>query len=140
MVGTSTKIVAFVTVILALLAFVNTSVLTGILQAIILNGVNLQIVLTLLLLFVMLIGVLWIWKKGDQPPISKKRAEEIALAEFKKQYPDEESYWPYSKLTKLEGREWHVVGAFLHGGASKEQRFNIWIDCQNGKFERLSWN
>jgi len=81
LVGASAKVVAFVTLVLGLAYFVNTPALTPILVATFVYGINLQIVFTLALLFMMLVGVAWIWKGRDEPPVSKKKAEQIALAE-----------------------------------------------------------
>jgi hypothetical protein len=138
LVGISTKIVAFVTLILGLAYFVNTSALTPILQGFTLYGITLQIIFNLLLLAGMLVGVTVIWRDRDQPPISKKMAERIALADIKRKYLDCQSHWIISNLTQLEGKQWHVVGAMLSG--SVQEKINIWLDSQTGDIDHLSFD
>jgi len=135
--GLLAKIGTLVAVIVGVGYFVNGSALTPILKNIVIDGIDFLVISNLMLVITIPVGAVVVWRKGDQPPFSKKSAEQIALVHIQRGYPDGQQHRIFSKLTKLEGREWRVYGSFL--ASSRQTDCSIWVDTQNGEVTHMSF-
>ena len=130
------KIGSLASVIAVLVYLVNGSALTPILAAVTLRGVSMVVVSDVLLVSVLILGALAVWYSSDQPPVSKKRAEEIALYHIRRGYLDGSNHEVYCSLTRLEGNLWHVVGGFYD---PVPERINVYVDSRNGDVDHASF-
>lgn len=127
---------SFIALMALLYTLVNQSVLTPILQGVMFYGTTLAVVIDVLLIMAVVVGLVAILRSGDQTPISKKTAEEIALRHVRRGYQDGREHKIFSKLTQLEGTVWNVFGSFLDNG---EQNFHVHINSQNGEIIVMDW-